>query len=948
MSIWIAPGDLPDLRRVGIVALDTETCDEGLRLDRGPGWPWRGGYVVGISLAWRAEGAIRAIYVPIRHPDTSNFDRAQVIAWLRDLTASNVKIVTKNGLYDWGWLWADLGIAMPPAEHLEEIDALATMVDENRYKYSLDALCAWRGFPGKDEALLLEGCAALDLIPSRNRKAFKPQSVLWQLPARFVGPYAEIDAVRTLELFENLSPILDQEGTREAYRLEVDLLPMVHRMRRRGIRIDISAAEQARDLLLRRRDAVLADISGRLGASAGMDEINGRKWLVGTFDRLGIKYPLTEKGNASFKGGKRGWMQHSPHWLPPLIAAADRLDQYGSNFIEKQILGHMENGRVYGEIHLHRSDYGGTRSLRFSYSHPPLQQMPKHDEELAPLIRSAFLPEEGEVWASVDYSQQEFRLVVHFAARKNMRGAASARDRYVNDPDFDIHAHASELTGGAITRQDGKVFNFMRIYGGGVETISRQIKKPLCETKELLALYDRKLPFLAQMAEACKIAAHRDGHFVLFNGARRHFNLWAPGGQYLESAGPCPREEAERRARDPAHPWHGRQLWRAETWKALNTLIQSAAAIQTKLWMRACWREGVVPLLQMHDSLDLSVSSPDVAEMVARLGEEAVKLDVPMKVDVSFGRNWGDAKHSRADLHASEPRIEPRTEPRIDPRAEPRIEARAEPVRESPPRVNDHIAGFVTATRNGKILCPFHDDKTPSLQLYDDGHYHCFGCGAHGWIDEDLDIDPEDIAPSDDGRRNLQRAQALWDAGRPIAGTLAERYLAETRKLDPGAIGADVLRFHPHCPFNGAARPCLLARFSDAEQTDLFAGIHRVALTPDAQKIERFTLGSWPAPRAIKLWPATTALVVGEGIETVIAAVNREIVGPRAWAMGGRGNIAKLPALPGIAALTILVDNDGQARADAETCAARWHAAGRRVRLLATKQVKDFNDLVRS
>jgi DNA polymerase I-like protein with 3'-5' exonuclease and polymerase domains len=160
--------------------------------------------------------------------------------------------------------------------------------------------------------------------------------------------------------------------------------------------------------------------------------------------------------------------------LPPLIAAADQLNQYGDNFLQKQILGHIENGRVYGEIHPHRSDYGGTRSLRFSYSHPPLQQMPKHDEELAPLIRSVFLPEECETWASADYSQQEFRLVVHFAARKNLRGALAARDRYISDPDFDIHAYASELTGGMITRQDGKTFNFMTIYGAGPETTSQQ------------------------------------------------------------------------------------------------------------------------------------------------------------------------------------------------------------------------------------------------------------------------------------------------------------------------------------------------------------------------------------------------------------------------------------------------------------------------------------------
>jgi len=675
------PTELPDLQRVSVLALDTETRDEGLQTKRGPGWPWRGGYIVGLSLAWRADSAIHAVYIPLRHPDSQNFDREQVIRWLRDLVASGVKIVTKNGLYDWGWLWADLGIEMPPAEQLEEIDALATMVDENRYKYSLDALCAWRGFPGKEETLLLEGCAALGLIPARKRKGFKPQSVLWQLPVHIVGPYAETDAIRTLELFESLNLVLDREGTRDAYRLEIELLPMVHQMRRRGIRIDIAAAEQARDLLLRKRDAMLAQISKKLDAGIGMDEINGRKWLISTFDRLNIKYPRTEKGNPSFKRGKRGWMQHSEHWLPPLIAAADQLDQYSDNFLQQQILGHVENGRVYGEIHPHRSDFGGTRSLRFSYSHPPLQQMPKHDEELAPLIRSVFLPEENEVWASCDYSQQEFRLVVHYAARKNFRGATAARDRYSSDPNFDIHAYASELTGGKISRQDGKTFNFMTIYGAGPETTSKQLKKSLSETKVLLDLYNEKMPFISQLAAACKNAAHREEFFTLFNSARRHFNLWAPGGKLQEGAGPCERNEAMRRTRDPGHPWYGQKLWRAETYKALNVLIQSAAAIQTKEWMRACFREGVIPLLQMHDSLDLSVSSPETVEMVARLGEEVIKLEVPMKVDINYGRTWGDAKHTWAELHTE-----------TDHHAEPARKIPDTPERtacESPKSVND-------------------------------------------------------------------------------------------------------------------------------------------------------------------------------------------------------------------------------------------------------------------
>ena len=78
MTIWTAPSHLPDLSRVdnNIVAIDTEENDEGLRAGRGSGWPWHGGWICGISLAWREGGEIRAIYIPIRHPDTNNFDPA--------------------------------------------------------------------------------------------------------------------------------------------------------------------------------------------------------------------------------------------------------------------------------------------------------------------------------------------------------------------------------------------------------------------------------------------------------------------------------------------------------------------------------------------------------------------------------------------------------------------------------------------------------------------------------------------------------------------------------------------------------------------------------------------------------------------------------------------------------------------------------------------------------
>src|SRR5262249_19687919 len=216
--------------------------DDRLRADMGSGWPFRAGHMCGISIAYRTDGGVRGFYFPIRHPDSRNFDPEQIYRWVRDHVASNVRFVTQNGLFDFGWLRADAGIKMPPGERLEEIGALATMIDENRFKYSLESLCEWRGLPGKDDTLLRQGIEALGLRDSKRKKLI-PQTHIWQLPARYVGPYAEADAVNTLLLFENLNPILDQEGTRAAYRLECDILPMVLEMRLRGIRVDLDAAE---------------------------------------------------------------------------------------------------------------------------------------------------------------------------------------------------------------------------------------------------------------------------------------------------------------------------------------------------------------------------------------------------------------------------------------------------------------------------------------------------------------------------------------------------------------------------------------------------------------------------------------------------------------------------------------------------------------------------------
>jgi DNA polymerase len=265
---------------------------------------------------------------------------------------------------------------------------------------------------------------------------------------------------------------------------------------------------------------------------------------------------------------------------------------------------------------------------------------------------------------------------------------------------------------------------------------------------------------------------------------------------------------------------------------------------------------------------------------------------------------------------------------------------------------------------DGKILCPFHDDSRPSLQIYSD-HYHCFACDAHGdhvdWlmmVEGMTRADAIHLLENWDGPRVLSMeqkagellasAQCIWNAAKPIAGTLAIKYLEDARGIDTTMLpDNDALRFHPHCPFDRSQAPCLVAAYRDVA-SDEFAGIHRIALTPDVftgAKVQRRTLGSWSAPRVIKLWPLGEQLFLGEGIETALAAATRLGMRP-AWAAGSSGNLKKFPILTRTR-LTLLVDNDASGIDAARVCIQRWRAAGRKVHIRRPRhRDTDFNDIV--
>lgn len=626
---WQAPTSLPDLSGYDMVAVDTENRDDGLKHSRGPGWVYNAGWVAGVAVAT----ADFSKYIPIRHPDTPCFSEDEVLRWLSNLHRSGTRVVYHRAVYDLGWLTSAGDRSLPMPERLEDTMIMEFSLDENQLTYNLDDTCRRHGIKGKDETTLRAAAEALGCDPKAD---------LWRMPARYVGPYAEQDARATLELARLLLPRISAQYLDDAYRLEMDLVPMIIAMRRRGIDIDEVRAPQVRSRLLQERNMYLSQLSERIqiGRPIEMGDVNSPLFLEKIFRSENLPIPRTAKGNSSFKTDV---IEKLNHWLPELITGARKMNDAGEKFVGNYIMGFTHLGKIHAEIHQTKSDDGGTRTTRMAYSDPPLQQMPGRNEKIKKMIRGLFLPRKGRLWGALDYSQQEFRLIVHFAFLCHIYGVEKAVQMYRENPKTDFHDLAAELT--RLPRRQAKDVNFAKAFGAGGPKFALMTGMDLQEALAVMKQYDEELPFVKGLAEFCTNRASAKGYLRLLDGARTRYERWEPRwlDRDAEYFAPCDLQEAQRRVHDKDHPWHGARLKRAMVHKAMNSLIQGSAARQTKLCMRECWREGILPMLQMHDELDFDFDDPAEALRAQEIMRDTVRLEVPVMVDAEFGINWGRA-----------------------------------------------------------------------------------------------------------------------------------------------------------------------------------------------------------------------------------------------------------------------------------------------------------------
>ena len=605
-SSWSVPPVFPQFGEDETVAVDLETYDPYLTTC-GPGWATGRGHVVGIGVATKDWCG----YFPIRHEGGGNLDEDIVLRWLKNLLSSEKrKVIFHNALYDVGWLRRE-GIEIK-GTILDTIIA-APLLDENRFSYSLDNLGASYCNETKDESLLQDAALAYGI---------NPKSEMYKLPAKYVGPYGEQDAALTLKLWGKLKTEIDNQDLNNILEMESRLIPLLLEMRWRGVRVDENKAEEVSEKLSKEEQKIQVEIKRKYGSDVNL-------WanasLQSIFDSNDLWYPQTEKGMASFQ---KQWLESHEHELPQLIVRARKLNKARTTFIDKMIMEHAFNGRIHAEAHPMRNDRGGTVSGRFSYSNPNLQQVPARDPEIGNLIRSLFIPEDGCQWGVFDYSQQEPRLTVHYANRMNLSGATSAVKEYT-EKNADFHQIVADMA--KIPRKQAKMINLGLSYGMGKEKLIKELGLDDTEAEKLFKQYHEKVPFIRALQDQCARVAMDRGYIRTFAGRRCRFDRWE--SRYEKSA-PLPLEEAKQK--------YGEDLKRSFTYKAMNRLIQGSAADMTKLAMLGLWEEGIVPHLQVHDEVDISVENTEQADKIVQIMEHCVELAVPLLVDKELGKSWGE------------------------------------------------------------------------------------------------------------------------------------------------------------------------------------------------------------------------------------------------------------------------------------------------------------------
>ena len=650
------PEDL-NLDNVDTVAIDIETYDPNLKT-KGLGAIRKDGFICGIAVATKNDLA----YFPLRHSDTDiSFERIDKI-WkvLNDRIFQNEKItkVFHNAMYDVCWIRAVTGMMIKG--RVVDTMIAASVIDENRFKYSLDALS--KDYLNKEKYKYDLQQKTLEWSGGTVKD---PMTNMHKLPASIVKEYAKQDVNLTYKLWNLFDKKIDevlytkddgeQKTCRQIFELETKLFLCLVDMKFKGVKIDVAKAILFGRHLKKRRDQIIKAIENTTTVRVDIWAAASIKKLL---DHLCIKdYKVTPK--SKMPQLPKDYLRTHNNKCLRMIAKAREYDKAVNTFIDG-LLEYVHEGRIHADINQIRSDTGGTVTGRFSMSNPNLQQIPAKGY-IGSKMRELFIPEEDCKWGSFDYSQQEPRIVVHYAIKLGLPGTESLQEEFDRD-DADFHQIVADMAN--ISRKQAKTINLGLFYGMGKIKLQRELGLDQKQAKELFNEYHSRVPFVRQLSQELiafakenKLLFTLHDRFCRFDRWETTNKEWNPETNRFNEVPLYTKEQAMEAFKaemldkykenkiDPNYmDYFERYYTPAFTYKALNRLIQGSAADMTKKAMVDLHEKGIIPHIQIHDELCISIEGGYMANIIQNVMEQAIPLEVKNKVDFESGPNWGTIK----------------------------------------------------------------------------------------------------------------------------------------------------------------------------------------------------------------------------------------------------------------------------------------------------------------
>jgi DNA polymerase I-like protein with 3'-5' exonuclease and polymerase domains len=622
--------EFPDLSGAEKLSIDLETCDPAIAEGLGSG-ALRGGFIAGVGIG--TNDGFREYY-PIAHECGDNLDRDKVLAYCRDqFSKSTQPKVGANLLYDLEYL-AVAGVSV--SGWIQDVLIAEPLLDEKSFSYSLEGVSQKYLGEGKPQEYLYQHLAQrFGGKPERKKQAGN----IWRADPKIVREYVLGDIDLPLRVIEKQLIALAEQDLTELFILESKLIPMLLAMKLRGVKVDVSRAEHVYDDLTSKIQIAQAEL--------GPYNVNASASLAGLWDKLGLTYPRTAKTKApSFT---KEVLAACSHPIARTVETIKTSTKLRDTFIKNVVMESNIHGRIHCQFNQLRSDEYGTVSGRFSSSNPNLQQIPAKGEGTN-LVRTLFLPDsEDEEWTSIDYSQIEYRCFAHYADDEYLLEA-------YKDPKVDFHAVVGDMLGGALDRKIVKTFNFASLYGAGFRKIATMLRSYMSQM-EISTLYENlgELRNASKFSSSCMYIQRKEPFtpdiydVTAFRVLEVYDEKFPAAKKIMDRVGAV----AKNRGYIKTILNRRRRFAGESTHKALNALLQGTAADIMKKGMVDIWESGVidvvgVPTLTVHDELCWSV--PKTAQGREAIDEayilmrDAIKLAVPIHLDIERGPNWGDAK----------------------------------------------------------------------------------------------------------------------------------------------------------------------------------------------------------------------------------------------------------------------------------------------------------------